>query len=445
MKWQPYPKYKDSGVEWLGEVPAHWKIGPLKRFVMQRPGAIKTGPFGSQLTSAEMREGPVKVYNQRSVIDGDFSAGENYISDQKFGLLKAFETFPGDLLVTTRGTIGRAAVLPLDAEQGILHPCLLRVQVDPSILMARYLQFLVQDSHLLRTQLDLASNATTIDVIYSETMSNLLLAIPPLPEMAFLAGFLNRETARIDTLIAKQERLIELLQEKRQALISRAVTKGLNPDAAMKPSGVDWLGDVPAHWEVIRHKILFHEIDQRSDSDEGTLLTVSHITGVTPRSEKNVNMFLAETLEGYKRCRTGDLVINTMWAWMGALGTTKYDGLVSPSYNVYRPRDSKRLLPAYFDYLCRIPSYVANLKANSTGVWESRLRLYPDVFLSLMLCVPPVSEQGKIVEFLGSEVSRIAALVAKARQSIEFMREHRTALISAAVTGKIDVREPSHA
>jgi type I restriction enzyme S subunit len=98
--------------------------------------------------------------------------------------------------------------------------------------------------------LDLASNATTIDVIYSETMSNLLLAIPPLPEMAFLAGFLNRETARIDTLIAKQERLIELLQEKRQALISRAVTKGLNPDAAMKPSGVDWLGDVPAHWEV---------------------------------------------------------------------------------------------------------------------------------------------------------------------------------------------------
>jgi len=112
---------------------------------------------------------------------------------------------------------------------------------------------------------------------------------------------------------------------------------------------------------------------------------------------------------------------------------------------VYRPREAKCLLPAYFDYLCRIPSYVVNLKANSTGVWESRLRLYPDVFLSLRLCVPPLAEQHRIVEFLGSEVSRIEVLVAKAGQSIQFMREHRTALISAVVTGKIDVREASHA
>lgn len=142
---------KDSGVEWLGEVPAHWLLGQLKNFVLQRPGAIKTGPFGSHLTSAEMQEGIVKVYNQLSVIDNNFVDGENYISEEKFAQLSSFQTFPGDVLVTTRGTIGRAAILPLNAGRGILHPCLLRVQVDELKLLSEFLVALVQDSHLMKT------------------------------------------------------------------------------------------------------------------------------------------------------------------------------------------------------------------------------------------------------------------------------------------------------
>ena len=137
-----------------------------------------------------------------------------------------------------------------------------------------------------------------------------------------------------------------MLQEKRQALISHAVTKGLNPDAPMKDSGVEWLGEVPAHWEVRRNKSIYQEIDDRSTTGEEELLSVSHITGVTARSEKTVNMFMAETLENYKRCQPGDLVINTMWAYMGALGTAKIPGVVSPSYNVYRGRNLKRIIPS---------------------------------------------------------------------------------------------------
>jgi type I restriction enzyme, S subunit len=128
----PTASMKDSKVLWIGLVPEHWQVGQLKRFVRPVKGAIKTGPFGSQLTSDEMLAGEIKVYSQRNVIDGDFDLGENFISREKFEQLSAFETFPGDVLVTTRGTIGKAAVLPPSASRGIMHPCLMRVQCNPA-------------------------------------------------------------------------------------------------------------------------------------------------------------------------------------------------------------------------------------------------------------------------------------------------------------------------
>ncbi len=187
---------------------------------------------------------------------------------------------------------------------------------------------------------------------------NFELAWPPKCEQSVIAAFLDRETAKIAALVAKQQRLIALLQEKRQALIAHAVTKGLNPDAPMKDSGIEWLGEIPTRWTAFRSKVLFREVDDRSTSGDEELLSVSHITGVTPRSEKNVNMFMAESLEGYKKCRPGDLVINTMWAWMGALGISFHAGIVSPSYNVYRLRTSGLVEPEYYDLLCRTPRFV---------------------------------------------------------------------------------------
>jgi len=153
MSHQKYAKYKQSGVEWLGEVPEHWDFGPLKFFVASSSSAIKTGPFGSHLTSSEMNFGEIKVYNQRNVIDGDFSSGDNFISDEKFEQLKSFEAFPNDVLITTRGTIGRAAILPENADKGILHPCLVRVQTNQARLSNYFLKCLVQDSELLKAQI----------------------------------------------------------------------------------------------------------------------------------------------------------------------------------------------------------------------------------------------------------------------------------------------------
>jgi type I restriction enzyme S subunit len=275
--------------------------------------------------------------------------------------------------------------------------------------------------------------------------------LPPPAEQQTIAAFLDHESAQIDSLIAKNHQLIERLAEYRTALITRTVTRGLPPDAAeaaglnpkpaLKPSGVEWLGDVPEHWEVLTNRRMFCERDERSDDGEGELLTVSHITGVTRRSEKpDVGMFMAESLEDYKCCSTGDFVINTMWAWMGAAGTAREPGLVSPSYNVYTP-DRQRLLPRFVDLAYRSSRYVLGMTSESRGIWSSRLRLYPQHFLSLVTAVPPLREQEAIIAHIDAVEERFAHLNAAVCAAIERLQEYRTALITAAVTGKIDVRD----
>jgi len=225
--------------------------------------------------------------------------------------------------------------------------------------------------------------------------------------------------------------------EKHLALISHAVTRGLNPGVLFRDSGIPWLGQIPVHWETERARWLFKERDERSETGEEELLTVSHLTGVTPRSEKNVNMFEAETTEGYKLCYTGDLVINTLWAWMGAMGVAPLDGIASPAYNVYTP--NKRLDPPYIDELVRIPVFAEEATRFSKGVWSSRLRLYPEGFFEIWMPVPPLEEQHAIVAHIKQETAKIDTMRKAIEKTLALSKERRAALIAAAVTGQIAV------
>ena len=263
--------------------------------------------------------------------------------------------------------------------------------------------------------------------------------VPPLETQRRIADYLDRETARIDALIAEKEKMLALLEEKRTALISRAVTRGLDPDAPMKPSGLDWLGDIPAHWGLERAKHLFSIRDERSEEGDEELLTVSHITGVTPRSEKEVYMFQAEDKTGYKKCYPGDLVINTLWAWMGAMGVSPLEGIVSPDYHVYVSKG--QLLPEFIELLCRSKPFVAEVNRWSKGVWSSRLRLYPENFFEMQLPIPPIDEQREIVEHINMRAERSDALAKVLEQSNQLLKERRSALITAAVTGQLDPEE----
>ncbi|MCH9034326.1 MAG: restriction endonuclease subunit S [Planctomycetes bacterium] len=220
----PDAKTKDSGIEGVGSIPEHWHVLQLKQTLLARPGAIKTGPFGSQLLSSEMARGTVKVYNQRTVLDRDFDAGDNYITEEKYSQLAGFTVLPYDVLVTTRGTIGRCAIVPADAQPGILHPCVMRVQPDERIVLREYLSLLIQDSGFVTTQLMILSNATTIEVVYSDSLKQVRLPVPPVSEQRSILETVSRATERLECLLATVQIGLGYVQEYRSALISAAVT-----------------------------------------------------------------------------------------------------------------------------------------------------------------------------------------------------------------------------
>ena len=220
----PKVKMKDSGVEWLGEIPSHWEVKRIKHLIQSKKNSIKTGPFGSQLTNADMAGTDVKVYNQRSVIDNDFVNGENYVSLEKFQQLKEFEIYAGDILITTRGTIGRCAIFPENAEKGILHPCLIRLQMNEELILKEYLIGFIQDSVLFKQSIFFESNATTIEVIYSGTMKQVPVPVPPVEEQQKIIKYLSELKNKVQLATEKLENEIMLLQEYRTALISEAVT-----------------------------------------------------------------------------------------------------------------------------------------------------------------------------------------------------------------------------
>jgi len=215
--------------------------------------------------------------------------------------------------------------------------------------------------------------------------------------------------------------------------------EGLKPYAKYKDAELTTLGAIPSHWVQRRAKYLFREIDERSETGAEEMLSVSHKTGVTPRSQKNVTMFMAESNVGHKLCRPDDVVINTMWAWMAALGVSRHTGLVSPAYGVYRPKPgAPTLLSKYADALLRTEAYRTEYVCRSTGINSSRLRLYPEMFLRIPILVPPADEQAAIVKFLDHADRQINRYIRAKRKLIALLNEQKQAIIHRAVTRGLD-------
>lgn len=291
---------------------------------------------------------------------------------------------------------------------------------------------------LLQTlRLDEASAEAAIPGLNRESAYEREVSLPSLPEQRAIADYLDREMAKLDSMIASKERLLELLAEKRQALIGSVVTRGLNPDAPLNDSGIPWLGQIPAHWEPTRAAWLFRDRDERSEPDL-PLLEVSINAGVVLRE------FSGDRIEGtasdfntYKVARKGDIVFNKMRMWQGAVGVAPEDGLVSPDYTVAVPTGP--LLSEYAGLLFRTEMFSAECARNSHGIVWDRLRLYWEGFRDIVVPVPPLSEQRAIVAYINKETGKLDALKQATGKTIGLLKERRDALITAAVTGQINV------
>lgn len=423
-----------SHLDWAAKLPTQWRLKPLRSTAGYTVSNVDKIPSDNEL--------PVLLCNYSDVYNNEFitRALDFMQATASEAEVARFRLLVGDVIITkdseSWNDIGVPAFVRETASDLVCgyHLALLRPheqKMDGAFLF-RCLQ-----AKSIRVQLELAANGVTRFGIPKAEIGAMLLPVPPLPQQRVIADYLDRETARLDSLVTAKERILDLLAEKRRALITRAVICGLDPRAPLRDSGIPWLGEIPKHWDIERAKWLFRERDQRSETGEEELLSVSHLTGVTPRSEKDVNMFEAETTEGYKICLSGDLVINTLWAWMGAMGVPSVSGIVSPAYNVYQP--GARLDPSYVDALVSLPIFGQEVTRYSKGVWSSRLRLYPEGFFEVFFPVPPIREQRAIVSHVAGEVKKLEELRVATERTIALLKERRAALIAAAVTGQIDV------
>jgi type I restriction enzyme S subunit len=356
-----------------------------------------------------------------------------------------FETAPsrarrvapaGSTIISTVRTYLRAITqVPSAEEQLVFSTGFAVVEAKPGV-DGRFLSYACLSQQFI-DEVVARSVGVSYPAINPGELGNIKIALPAIDEQRRIADFLDAETARIDRLSADQLRMIDVLDERRISVTSHFIY-GRDSDCDKKDSTIPTIGFIPSTWLVMRVKVFMREIMDLSETGDEELLTVSHLTGVTPRSEKEVNMFMAESMVGYKRCQPGDLIINTLWAWMGALGVSRYSGIVSPAYGTYR-MTSDLVHAGYLDLLVRTPEFVTEMTRFSKGVWTSRLRLYPESFLSLSVPVPPLRIQERIMERVKSETTEQRHLKSKLESFANTLAERRQALITAAVTGQIDV------
>ena len=431
QRFRRYSQYKDSGVEWLGEIPAHWEVRRLK-FVThtvagQSPPSVAVtdrmdGTDGLPFLQGNAEFGPLSPKPQK-VCDSAPKRAE-----------------PGDILLSVRAPVGAMNVAdqPYGIGRGL---CAIR----PAAGLDR--SFCFYEVMAMRPLLDAVATGSTYDAVTSSDVGDLLILLPHQGEQHAIADFLDRETAKIDGLVARKERLIELLQEKRTALITRTVTRGLDPDVPMKDSGVKWLGDIPAHWEVKRLKWVAqmesgHTPDKKVAAywNDGNIPWVSlNDTGYLKNQDYIRDTEYYTNALGLKNSSARLLpprsVIFSRDATIGLCAITERSMAVSQHFIAWICTEA--LLPEYL--LRALDAMQGELERLTMGATLRTIGM-PDV-KTLSTPVPPVPEQDQIITFVRKETAFIDALIAKVLHAIDLLKEFRTALISAAVTGKTDVRE----
>lgn len=426
---------KDSGIMWVGEIPEKWKLIQIKYLLTHETDAMKVGPFGSQLAGNDFIDEGFWVYNQRAVIDNNFADNTVFISKEKFDALKGFQVRTDDILITTRGTIGRICRVPINHNEGIIHPCIIKFRIDKSKVLYEFVERIFNDTDFVKRQIMYKSNATTIDVIYGETLKNIVIPIPSLKEQEAILEYLFPICNEIDALSADIQSQIETLEQYKRSVITEAVTKGLNPDVDMKDSNVKWIGKMPAHWECIRGKYLLRYIQKPIRETDG-VITCFRDGEVTLRSNRREDGFtMADKEIGYQGIDVGDLVVHGMDGFAGAIGISDSRGKASPVLNVLGTKQNKR----YIMYYLRSMAYSDVFIAMATGIRVRSCDLRWNKLAELQYPVPPIDEQVAIVKYIDTVIQKTDAVIADKKTQMETLDEYKKSLIFEYVTGKKEV------
>mgnify|MGYP006272540893 CR=1 FL=1 len=439
MSFPRYPKYKDSGVEWLGNVPGHWALDRIKWSTV----GCKNGIWGDEAKDDENDIPCVRVADfdrQRLRVELSEPTIRNVTQNERTGRVLS----RGDLLLEKSGggelqPVG-CVVLYDDDHPAVCSNFVARVQIAPG-MSSSFWRYLHAAAYAVRLNTRSIKQTSGIQNLDQQQYLDERAGFPPSGEQIQIAAFLDRETAKIDALVAEQRRLIDLLKEKRQAVISHAVTKGLNPHAPMKDSGIEWLGSVPAHWTVKRFQRCVHVAEGQVDPadaafSELSLIAPNHIESGTGR------LLALETADeqgaesGKYLCKTGDVVYSKIRPALRKVCVAPEDCLCSA--DMYPLRAHSGLTNPFLFWLILSDHFSAFAVLESQRVAMPKINR--ESLKAVLFAVPPPTEQSLIAAFLGRETAKIDALTAEAQQTIDLLQERRTALISAAVTGKIDVR-----
>jgi len=431
MSLARYPEYKDSGVDWLGEIPCSWTVKPLKYSTH-----IYTG---NSLNDAEKKLYESTAPDCLPYISSKDIDMETHEVQYENGL--RIPTEQDELKVAPRGSFllciegGSAGKKVAMLSQDV---CFVNKLCCFSSEENSKFKYYFAQTRNFKDKFELSMTGL-IGGVSTSYLKNFSIPTPSRHEQTAISNFLDRETGKIDALIAEQRRLVELLAEKRQALISHAVTKGLNSNTRMKDSGIEWLGEIPMHWRVERGRFLFQKLELLPESEDG-VVTAFRDGQVTLRENRRVDGFTLAVLEvGYQRVRTGDLVIHGMDAFAGAIGVSESTGKCTPEYSVMTP-----LRPGidngYFALILRLMAQRNFIFVICPSVRERAPRFRFEAFKDVHLPVPPIDEQMEIMRLIESVNSEAKTLASEANRAIELLQERRSALISAAITGKIDTR-----
>jgi type I restriction enzyme S subunit len=454
VKWKPYPAYKPSGVEWLGDVPAHWDAGCLRRFALMRTGHT---PSRSEPTFWEDTQIPwftlADVWQLR---EGRRYLGETTERISALGLANsAAELLPAGTVVLSRtASVGFAGIMPapMATSQDFWN------WVPGERLRSEYLHYVFLS---MRNELQRLTMGSTHKTIYQPDAARLAVPAPPRAEQQSIVEFLDAAASKVDALLAKKRALIERLREKRTALISRTVTRGLPPEAAraaglaphpkLKPSGIPWLGDIPEHWEVAK---LGHEVTigngstpQRDNEDYWLGGTYPWLTSTVVNHETVTAAEERVTDQALRECHLPRIPPPAVLVGITGEGRTRgmatlllIEATINQHIAFLKPRGDSfdiRFLRRLFDH-----AYLY-LRNESDGGGSTKGAITCEQLAALRLPRPRLPEQQAIAAYLDRETARIDALIEKVEAAIERLQEYRQALITAAVTGKIDVRDPA--